>query len=720
MSTSRTRRSLVISAAACAAGVAAGAQVERAGPLRAGAHAIDITPREFPVLVNGGFEQRTATRAMDRLHARCLVLAAGKTRVVLAVVDSCMVPRALLDEAKAAAAKATGIPRENMLISSTHTHSAPAAMGVLGCPADPNYPKFLVARIAEGIERAAANLAPARIGHAVIDAAKYTNCRRWILRPDRLRGDPFGRRTVRAHMHPGYRNPDFVGPAGPIDPDLSVLGVQSASGKPLALLGNFSMHYFGWGNLSADYYGLFARQVARTLAPKRTRPPFVGILSQGTSGDLHWMDYSRPQRSQGMADYADALAKLACDAYRKMEFRDRVPLVMHEEKLRLRVREPDKGRLAWAREVFAEIEAGKEHGTFQRVYSREAIHLHENPVHELKLQALRIGDLGIAAMPCEVYGITGLKIKARSPLACTINFELANGAHGYIPPPEQHALGGYTTWPARSACLEVQAEPKIVEAALRLLESVSGKPRRKLRIAHGAYAKAVLASKPAAYWRMEDIAGSKVLDSGPKGRHAVHEKGVALYLPGPASRGLSAGGRVNRAAHFAGGRMTAKLPGLGDAYTVELWLWNGLPATARPVTGYVLSRGPGGTKGAPGDHLGIGGTHDSKAAGKLLFFSGEKLRNVLVGRTRIKLRTWYHVALVRAGRKVAVYLNANPAPEIAGEAAAARGAGGPQVFVGGRSDGFANFEGKIDEVAVFDRPLSAEEIAAHYAAARRR
>ena len=90
------------------------------------------------------------------------------------------------------------------------------------------------------------------------------------------------------------------------------------------------------------------------------------------------------------------------------------------------------------------------------------------------------GNLGITAIPNEVYAITGLKLKRQSPLPTTFNVELANGAEGYIPPPEQHALGGYTTWPARTAGLEVQAEPRIVEALLGLLEEVAGKPRRPL------------------------------------------------------------------------------------------------------------------------------------------------------------------------------------------------------------------------------------------------
>ena len=83
-------------------------------------------------------------------------------------------------------------------------------------------------------------------------------------------------------------------------------------------------------------------------------------------------------------------------------------------------------------------------------------------------------------MPNEVYGITGLKLKAQSPFETTVNMSLANGAAGYIPPPEQHYLGGYTTWPARTAALEQDAEPQIVDALLGMLEELSGRNRKAL------------------------------------------------------------------------------------------------------------------------------------------------------------------------------------------------------------------------------------------------
>jgi len=670
------------------------------GAFRAGAAEVDISPTEFPAVVSGGFLERTADGLLDPLHARALVLDDGTTRLAIVVVDTLLMPRDLIDRAKAMAHQATGIPTDRMLVAATHTHSAPSVVGALGTGVDERYAPRLPGWIAEAIGRAAANLAPAQVGWAVVDDFEHTNCRRWICRPDRIGTDPFGGQTVRAMMHPGYQNPNYVGPAGPKDPGLSVLAVRSPDGRPIALLANYSMHYYGAGAVSADYYGRFCAAIAERVGPQR--PPFVAMMSQGTSGDLHWMDYSRPADPPGIDRYAQEVADVAFAAYQTIEYRDWVALAMAETTLTLSRRVPDAERLAWARAIIAKMEGPKPKDR-PEVYALEQVILHEEPVRALKLQAVRVGELGMAAMPCEVYGITGLKIKAQSPLQPTFNFELANGAEGYIPPPEQHVLGGYTTWPARSAGLEVEAEPKIVEAVLGLLERVSGKPRRPPVDPQGEYAKAVLASKPIAYWRLSEFAGRRAADVSGRGRHATYEDGVAFYLEGPESDGFCGPGHVNRAAHFAGGRLRATLEGLGDRYSVEMWFWNGMPADAR---------------GAPGDHLGIGGTHErTDAAGRLFFYNGDALEQVVVGGTEIAPRTWNHVVLVRDADRVTAYLNGRTEPELAGRAAVGHPPRVVQVFAGGRSDNLFHFEGKIDEVAVYDRALSPDEAAAHYAAA---
>ena len=54
-------------------------------------------------------------------------------------------------------------------------------------------------------------------------------------------------------------------------------------------------------------------------------------------------------------------------------------------------------------------------------------------------------------------------------------------------------------------------------------------------------------------------------------------------------------------ATFTAGRLHAKVPDLGTAYTVAFWFRNNLANNARPVTGYLFSRGANGAARAPGD-----------------------------------------------------------------------------------------------------------------------
>lgn len=670
---------------------------------RVGAAAVDVSPSKLPVIVNGGFLEATASKLVDRLHARALVLDDGKTRLAIVVVDSCMLPRELIDRAKELAQQRTGIAIDRMLISATHTHSAPAACGALGTRADSDYVAFLPSKLAESIERAAKNLTPAQIGWGVVDDFEHTHCRRWIRRPDKVIVDPFGDPTARANMHPGYQNSDAIGPSGPVDPALSVLSVRTADGKPLALLANYSMHYFGIEPVSSDYFGRFATQITKLIGAGNGSPPFVAMMSQGTSGDQHWMDYAKPKSSITIDDYADAVAQRAFEAYKRIEYHNWVPLAMAEKRLTLRRRVPDEQRLAWARGV-VEKAGSQPPKTLPEVYAHEAIYLHDEPERELKLQAIRIGELGIAAIPNEVFALTGLKIKAQSPFASTFTIELANGGDGYIPPPEQHALGGYTTWPARTAGLEVQAEPKIVTAVLELLEKVAGRPRRALQESHGAYARAVLASKPVAYWRLSEMAGREVSDATGNGNTAILEGNAALFLEGPPSAAFSGERVINRAIHLAGGFVNTRLVQADNASSVELWFWNGLPNDARAETAVLIASEDVEHRS---EALSIGG--QAGAAGRLRFTASLPDGAMLDGKTPIHPKTWHHLVLVRDGDAVTVYLDGQPEASVR----IPRFTHNPGLRFGGSGRG-GYLEGKIDEIAVFYRALTAGEVADHY------
>ena len=112
---------------------------------------------------------------------------------------------------------------------------------------------------------------------------------------------------------------------------------------------------------------------------------------------------------------------------------------------------------------------GAELKSAEQVYARETVLMKHYPAQvPLIIQAMRIGDVGIAAIPCEVFAVTGLAIKQKSPFKQTFTIELANGCNGYLPTPEQHKLGGYETWRARSSYLETEAAPKIFNTLMAL------------------------------------------------------------------------------------------------------------------------------------------------------------------------------------------------------------------------------------------------------------
>src|SRR5436305_2462131 len=169
---------------------------------------------------------------------------------------------------------------------------------------------------------------------------------------------PFGELTARANMHPGFQSPDAIGPSGPADPDLTVLSVRSADGRPVALLANFGMHYFATGvtPVSSDYYGLFAQNIAKLLDADHAaqgRPPFVGIMSQGTSGDMWRVDYGKPQQKITIDEYADALAKRAVESVAKAEHRADLALAMAQREIAVKSRGPTAERLEAAKKVVA-------------------------------------------------------------------------------------------------------------------------------------------------------------------------------------------------------------------------------------------------------------------------------------------------------------------------------------------------------------------------------
>ena len=658
---------------------------------RAGTAAVDITPTQFPVRVNGMFTERTADRALDPLYARSVALDDGRMQIVFCVVDSCIVPRGLVDEAKQLVEEQIGLSTDRMIVSATHTHSAPAAMDCLGTRKDPNYAQWLPGKLAESMVEAVGNLQPARIGWASIDDWEHTHNRRWILRLDRTGRDPYGDRTIHANMHPGHLSPNVIGPSGPVDPELSLFAVQTREGQPLALFANYSQHYYGSGLLSADYFGAFCRQIAHRLKQPSSEGPFVALMSQGTSGDLMWMDYGAVRKGWSMEQYASEVADYALRAYEQIEWHDHVPLGMVEQQLVLDWRRPNPQRLAWAEDHVNKLDDRLPRSQ-QEIYAMEATILHEAPRAELKLQTIRIGGLGIATFPNEVYAITGLRLKAHSPFESHFNIELANGGDGYIPPLEQHALGGYTTWPARTAGLEVSAESQIVETLLRGLEQVAGKQRKPALVESAAYKN----SGVIAHWPLDDFDGDAARPNQGLAHDPLRIAGkVACYLPGVGSGSgcgveealttspLSTAGHVNRSLHLVDGYLETDLS-VPSAYTVAVWYWLGERSGASEREGSLV-RLPTGAELAARQTA----SHQSRLS------IGEQEAS-----THQRADDWNLAVLTHEDGLIRVYVNGSLQPDLETRDRHAQRV--PFRFGEG-------LEGKLDEIGLWVRALGASE-----------
>ncbi len=675
---------------------------------QAGAATVDVTPQTLPVLVNGGVLSRSVAKVKTAVTARAFAFSDGNERIVSVIVDSCMIGKALLDEAKTEAAAQTGVPSNHILISATHSHSAPASMGCLGTDADPAYVPFLRARLVEAIQKALNNLQPAEIGFGRVNASDYTALRQWIRRPDKIETDPFGNPTVRANMHAGAKWENVTGEAGPKDPELSLISIRTAQGKPLAVLANFSMHYFSDTDISADYFGLFSEGIAAALrSPSDSSDSVIAAMSHGCSGDIWRRDYTNPDAwnpKLTIDQYADGLVQLARKAIAEIHHSRPQSIAMQEARIPMNYRVPDAQRLEWAERIVREM-GDRLPKNQTEVYAREQVLLNSLQRTEVVVQGIRLGEIGIATTPCETYAVTGLKIKAASPLKDTMVIELANGGDGYIPPPEQHRWGGYNTWPARSAGLEVNAEPRITETAIALLEKVSARPRRDTTLPIGPITRKTLLLNPFALLRLDDPTGPIAVDASGNGHHASYEPDITYLLEGPASDAFASPSTKNRAPHLVGGRIKHGDTSLKQEWSASLWVWNGMPDDSRPMLGWFLSRGPDNGLGLNGIHAGIEGTNG--VSGTLVLQHGEQLATAPNG-VKAPRWTWTHVCIVKDKAMLRGYLNGElqtqlPLTENAPDLSF-------PWFFGGRSDNNSNWEGRLDEISIFPRALQPAEI----------
>lgn len=463
---------LMLALCLCCAAASRGA----ADGLRAGAARTCITPA-LGTRINGGLESAVARNIHDDLFAKALVLESGSNRLALVLVDTCLLDRPVVEEARDRIVREGAFRRSGVLIAATHTHSAGAVCGAHLTDADPVYRGWLPGRIADAVACAVNRLAPARLAWAQGSLPQHVFCRRLFVRPGMSYTNQLGSTHDLAKMNWDSPHPADGDPTGPVDPGVSVLSVRHADGRPLALLAVYALHYVGDvapGDVSADYFGAFADRIQELLGADRLEPAFIGILANGTSGDVNNIDPRSPRAPAPpytrIRAVADDLAREVLRASRDAVYREDVVLRDAWTELRVAVRRPTEAALEAARRRLG----GRSNlSGWADNFAREQLLLAEGPeAVDVPLQVLRIGDVAVAAWPGEIFAASGLELKRRSPDRPVCNIGLANGWFGYIPPPEQFRYGAYETWTMRTSPLETNAVVRMGDALLGLVRSL--------------------------------------------------------------------------------------------------------------------------------------------------------------------------------------------------------------------------------------------------------
>ena len=441
--------------------------------LQAGAATSNITPW-LGVTMPGSFHPRYGEDVHDELLAKALVIDNGDVRIAMVTCDLIAVPEAIVNAVKARIQERCGISPECVMVNATHTHSGAGVSNLLGVGEDEGYTTWLPLKVADAVELAVKRMQPARAGFASVMEDRISFYRRWLMKDG----------TVR--MNPGLNNPDLVRPMGEIDPELAMMYVEGVDGTPISVVASFSLHYVGTGSVgevSADYFGQFFNLLRHYIGGN-----CVPILWNAASGQINNNDYSgeRIWRDRGhprARRMANVLAGHVLTEIQLMDLNEELAL------------EAVTGTLEFSRKVITETDldiaeqilAGGydyEEGPFSwvvgqpvrkervGVYARQCQRLAALPEQmTAPVQAIRLGDAAILALPGEIFVETGLRIKAQTSASPLMLVSLANGYIGYVCTDEALTQeGGYETWASLSSLGGVGTVPAMESLSLSLLE----------------------------------------------------------------------------------------------------------------------------------------------------------------------------------------------------------------------------------------------------------
>lgn len=454
--------------------------------LKIGVAETDITPPEgFPMA--GYYHERLATGVIDPLKAKAVVFRSGDQAAAWVAVDLTGISRDLCVAVRERVSAHTGIPGEHIVVSATHSHTAPDytrnvydyLAGKLPDGDQPPYAAKLIEGIAAAIVKANEAAVPASVKTgAGCQQTPVSFNRRFVMKDG----------SVRTWQR--LDNPEVVKAAGPIDPEIGLALIESTeAGEPLALLSNFALHLDTVGGLkwSADYPYFIQQAVRKDLGAD-----VVSVFGTGACGDINHCDPVAKERNK--TDFiGGSLAQTIVAALPKLEAVEKPVLQVRTTTVELPLQEVSEEDLKQARQLIPAAREGQKVDFFQQVRAYKAVVLEQLRTGSPRLVAqdyvnwglshtwsgvgtalptevttVTLGsDLAIVFLPGEVFVDLGLAIKQASPYRVTMIVELSNCVETIYIPTLAASVGG--SYEVTNSNVVPGAGERLVAAALTLL-----------------------------------------------------------------------------------------------------------------------------------------------------------------------------------------------------------------------------------------------------------
>ncbi|MEA4965491.1 MAG: hypothetical protein VB055_06695 [Oscillospiraceae bacterium] len=417
--------------------------------LRAGFSRVTITPM-MGIGIAGYYKPRFAEGVLDDLELNALALACGDTKAVLLSIDHCGIQQELSAACRKHVSEVTGLPKEAIYLSATHTHTAPFLRQPPQDSLEQEYSQFVRRKMADVAQFALSDLKPARMGWGIGDAPNIAFIRRFRMKDGSVK------------TNPGVRNPDIAAPLGEVDKRVNVLRFDQEGGEHLILV-NFGDHpdTVGGNKISADWPGFLRRTVEKTLDHSRC------IFFNGAEGDVNhvnvhpkggdlndmFMDFDDVSRGYGHARHMGrVVAAATLQAFDKVQYVDVDTLRCLQRTIQVPSNMPNPADLPEARRLNELHEAGKDAkipytGMMLTTVVAEAARMlrleHGPDAFSMELTGIGIGPVAMAGIPGEPFTGIGRALKETAGWDLVLPTCNTNGDEGYFPMRDAYEEGGY-------------------------------------------------------------------------------------------------------------------------------------------------------------------------------------------------------------------------------------------------------------------------------------